>query len=90
MTNYLTDRAQESAGEFISEVRAIAHSARRQLPKLTATDDQQEVASLAAVAEQLERIADTVEGEPQRFRSAVSEVASVIERWKNRNDPPGL
>lgn len=80
MSEYLTDRAQASPDELINEVRAIARSARHLLPTLAAAGDQRGVAYLTAVADELDYIADTVEGRPQEFRRAISEVAGVLER----------
>lgn len=89
MTTYLTDRALALPSEFVSEVRSIARSARRQLSK-PAIVSESEKTSLAAVADELDRIADAVEREPATFNTAIADVTTAIDRWKNSNDPPAL
>jgi hypothetical protein len=89
MTTYLTDRALASPSEFVSEVRSIARGARRQLSKPIIVSDL-EKASLTAVADELERIAGAVEREPATFHTAIADVTTAIDRWRNRNDPTAL
>jgi hypothetical protein len=88
MTTYLTDRALESPGAFIIEVRSLACSARRQLSQISAANNQSEIARLTEVADALDRIADAVEHEPATLDSANSAVTSVIDHWKNRKNQP--